>query len=223
MKRESIQGSSLVHQTENIRTDSHSRGFLAFWIKKQTDCKTKRHKKYLETTPLECTCSDNISPMYFHLFSLPSWRQCYSLCGHHFPVPVLMANFSKADSSRSKKHRPAPPGARAFTPAQLPDVMLPAEVDCIALMYLPVNASLVCTNSWHRDCIWNPNASMLPVQRGKFEIKHEILPGKQTCSISRASHLKRDHHWWEPSVSSLPRSLFVVVLEASCTSFSETI
>lgn len=46
-------------------------------------------------TPLEHTCSDNISSNCLCLFRLPSWRQCYLLYGHYFPASVLMANLSK--------------------------------------------------------------------------------------------------------------------------------
>lgn len=89
-KQESIQGSGLVHQTENIRTDSHSG---VFWPSELRNSQNTRLKKP-GNDPLRALTA--LAPsVSFCLFSLPSWRQDYSLCGNHFPVPMLMANLSK--------------------------------------------------------------------------------------------------------------------------------
>lgn len=84
-----------------------------------------------------------------------------------FPHAHVHVNPTQADS-RSANHNPA----RTFTPAQLWSHCHHAS------------AKLVCTDSLHSMYIWDPTASMSPLQRERFGGKHEILPREKAPALS---------------------------------------
>lgn len=160
-------------------------------------------------SPSECTCSDNISCKCFCLFNLLSWRQCCSQCRHHFHVPMLMSNLSKLTQPDLE------------TAIQSQSLYSSAAVWCHApsrgrSLRPHVTAKLFCSDSLHSVDIWNPTASMLPVQRGRGGGKQEIQPREKSSALSEAlwlSHLKGNYCRWELSVILLPHSFFVAISE----------
>lgn len=87
-----------------------------------------------------------------------------------FPHARVHVKPTQADSRRSANHNPA----RAFTPAWLWSHCHHAS------------AKLVCTDSLRSLYIWDPTASMCPLQRERFGGKHEILPREKASALSGA-------------------------------------
>lgn len=144
-------------------------------------------------TPLECTCSDNISCKCFRLFNLPSWRQCCSQCKHHFHMPVFMSNLPKLTQEDLQ------------TTTQL-EPSLQHGCDHTAIMHLPSWFALIP----YAPCIFE---TQLPpcahCKERDLEESMKFCPGRKhllSLGLCGCSYVKGDYCWWELSVSLLPRS-----------------